>query len=215
MDQGEKMKKLSNFFLILGAALLVLTLVMSVAFLNAPVTVLSVSPEASETAVAFLDAVCAGDYAAAGQRLYGTPDLGLDQAPADEVGVILWDGFLKSTSYTLEGTPYATDEGVCQDVSFSSLDLFAAADALGRYAQELLPRYVEQAEDPSVVYDEQNQYREDFIQKVLTDAAAAVMEDPSYDTRQMIQLTLLYRDGQWWVSPDDALLRAISGGISG
>ena len=209
------MKKLSNFFLILGAVLLVLTLVMSVAFLNAPVTVLSVSPEVSGTAAAFLDAVCAGDYTAAGQLLYGTPDLGLDQTPADDVGQILWDAFVESTAYTLEGTPYATDEGFCQDVSFSSLDLFAAADALGLRAQELLPQYVEQATDLNSVYNEEHQYREDFVHKVLTDAAAAVMEDASLYTRQTIRLTLLFRDGQWWVSADDALLRVISGGISG
>ena len=51
--------------------------------------------------------------------------------------------------------------------------------------------------------------------KVLADAAAAVMEDTTYYTRQTLQMKILYRDGQWWVSPDDALLRVISGGISG
>lgn len=209
------MKILSNLFLILGVAVLVLTLVMSVAFLNTPVAVLAVSPEVSETATAFLDAVCAGDYAAAGQHLYGTPDLGLDQAPADDVAAILWDAFVESTDYTLEGEPYAANGGLCQDVVFTGMDLFAAADALGQGAQQLLPQYVEQAADLEAVYDEQNQYRQEFVRKVLQDAADAVTRDPSYHTSQTIQLTLLHRDGQWWVSPDAALLRAISGGISG
>ena len=209
------MNKLSNLFLILGVAVLVLTLVMSVAFLNTPVAVLAVSPEVSETAAAFLDAVCAGDYAAAGQRLYGTPDLGLDQAPADDVAAILWDAFVESTDYTLEGEPYAANGGLCQDVVFTGMDLFAAADALGQSAQQLLPQYVEQAADLEAVYDEQNQYRQEFVLKVMQDAADAVTRDPAYHTSQTIQLTLLHRDGQWWVSPDAALLRAISGGISG
>ena len=209
------MNKLSNLFLILGVAVLVLTLVMSVAFLNTPVAVLAVSPEVSETATAFLDAVCAGDYAAAGRRLYGTPDLGLDRAPADDVAAILWDAFVESTDYTLEGEPYAANGGLCQDVVFTGMDLFAAADALGQGAQQLLPQYVEQAADLEAVYDEQNQYRQEFVLKVMQDAADAVTQDPSYHTSQTIQLTLLYRDGQWWVSPDAALLRAISGGISG
>lgn len=209
------MKNLSNLFLILGGVLLALALVMSVLFLNAPAAVLRVSPEAAETAVSFLDAVCEGDYVSAGQLLYGTPDLGLDQAPADDVGVILWDAFLQSTSYTLEGEPYAADAGLCQDVVFSSLNLFTAADAMGQRAQELFPQYVERASDLSSVYDEKNQYREDFVLKVLTDAAAAVMEDPAHYTQYTLSLNLLYRNGQWWVSPDAALLSAITGGISG
>ena len=168
---------------------------------------------ALERAETMLEAVCAGDSEAVEATLRGNPSLGLDRDPADAVGVLIWDAFAGSMSYALEGECYATDSGVAQDVVFTYLDMDSVTANLRQRSQELLEQRVAQAEDVSEIYDENNDYREDFVLTVLYDAAQAALAEDAQLTTARITLNLVYEQGQWWIVPDGALLAVLSGGV--
>ena len=197
--------------LLAAAAALFLT----VRYLDEPPVLVRLPEEALEQVETMMNAVCDGDYTGASQHMYGIPDLGLDREPADPVGVLIWNAFSDSLSWEVSGECFATDAGLSQKVVLKSLDMTSVTENLGERSQNLLALRVEEAEDLSLVYDENNEYREDFVMAVLYEATeAAIAEDARYK-EQEITLNLVYRDGAWWVMPEQPLLNAISGGIAG
>jgi guanylate kinase len=80
-------------------------------------------------------------------------------------------------------------------------------------ARELLEQRVAEAENTSDVYDEQNEYREDFIMAVLYDAASAALAENAALVSRELTVELQYQAGQWWVVADKELLDALFGGI--
>ena len=105
-EKGEKMLKTkvtSGIFGILGAAVLVLTAVIALSALNASPVMVEAPAEAGQTARDLMEAVCTGDDAAMEQLLYGNPDLGIAQEPADAVGVMLWQAYVESLQYQMDG----------------------------------------------------------------------------------------------------------------
>lgn len=172
-------------------------------------------PAARQTAQALLDAVCAGDYETAGGMMLGSPELGVDRPAQDAVGVLLWDAYQQSLSFAPVGGCYATASGVAYDYTVRYMDLDSVTGVLRERSQTLLSQRVEQAEDMSEVYDENNEYREAFVMEVLRDAARqALAEDADYIERSFT-VNLVYRDGCWWAVADDELLSAVSGSLAG
>ena len=168
---------------------------------------------AQSKVVALMDAVSEGDYEEASQAIYGTPSLGVDRQAADEVGVMIWEAFQSSITYELLGDCYTTEQGLAQNVSISCMDVTSVTVNLKERSQVLLEQRVAEAEDVSEVYDENNEFREDFVMAVLRTAVEDALKE---DARMMtVELTvnLSYQDGSWWVVADEALLDAISGGI--
>lgn len=214
---GEKMKVSKFFagiFAVLAVILAVATIVVSFGFLNSSPVLMKSSEEALGAVDTLMNAVCEGNYSEAGAVMYGMPDLGVHDA-ADEVSQLVWDSFVDSISYELVGGFHATDSGLAQNVKISSLDMKSVAVNLGTYAQTLLPQRVEDAEDISQVYDEDNNYRDEFVMSVLLEAAAMALERDAVYNEQEITVNLVYKQGQWWVVPEQQLLSAISGGIAG
>lgn len=162
-----------------------------------------------------LDSVCSGDYDAAGTMIYGDLSFGVDSLPEDPVSLMFWNEFQESLSYTLEGELYTTREGLAQKVRVTGLDFSSVTATLRERSRHLLEQRVADAEDMSEIYDENNEYREDLVMSVLHEAAqAALAEDVRYPEKEII-VNLIYRQGQWWIVADDALLDAVSGGIAG
>ena len=122
---------------------------------------------------------------------------------------------MDSTSYELVGECFATDSGLSQKVVFRSLEFSSVTEKLGDRARTLLEQYVAEAEDVSQIYDEENNYREEFVMAVLEEAVEqALREDVQYSEREFV-INLTYKDGRWWVIPGQDLLNAVSGGITG
>lgn len=169
--------------------------------------------EAEQQVVAMMDTLCAGQIGQVSQYLLGTPDLGVDREPADEAGALIWDAYCGSLSYELVGECYAAEDGLVQKVQLTCLDISSVTAVLRDRSQALLESRVEEAEDTSEIYDENYEYREDFVMAVLRDATKEALEA---DARQMtveLTLNLSYQNDQWWIVADDALLDAISGGV--
>lgn len=205
----------SGFFALLGIGLAAGTVYISLHFLNAAPVLLTQPEAAAERSGAMMEAIRVGDYEAAGGMMYGQPDLGADREAKDPVGALIWDAFLSSISYEFTGECYATDSGVARDVRITTLDLSSVTENLGTRSQALLTQRVAEAEDVAEIYDENNDYREDFVMDILYDAAVQALEEDARYTDWEVTLNLVYQQEQWWIMPEQALLKAISGGIAG
>lgn len=168
---------------------------------------------ATDTVAAMMDAACSGDYRTAGSYLYGTPDLGADRAPADPVGGLIWERRQSSMVYELLGECYPTEEGLAQDISVTCLDVSSVTVQLRDRSQTMLAQRVQEAEDLSAVYDENHEYREDFVMDALYDAAAEILTEETGTTTVVLTVHLKYEDGQWWVVADNTLLSALFGDV--
>jgi hypothetical protein len=129
------------------------------------------------------------------------------------VGVLIWEAFCDSMRYELVGECYATEDGLAQNVVFSCIDITSVTETLKDRSQDLLEQRVEEAEDLEEVYDEDLQYREDFVMDVLYDAAVAALKEDAQTITAELTVNMAYQNGQWWIIADKALLDAISGGV--
>lgn len=176
--------------------------------------VLVEQPEPAEQRVhALMDAVCASDYDTVSALLSGNPQLGMDREAADDVGVLFWDALEDSRTYELTSECYATDSGLAWDARLTCLDITSVTANLRQRAQTMLEERVAAAEDTSEVYDENNEYREEFVMAVLYDAAQEALAEDAQTVTYEFTLNLIYANGEWWIMPEDPLMEAITGGI--
>lgn len=209
----NRSKLLSSLFGIIGFGAAAAGIILSFICMHAS-PVLVRQPEAAlHQAEALLEAVSREDMGTASSLLYGTPSLGADRDPADAVGDLLWDAFIDSMDYELTGACYATDSGVALDATVTALDLNSVTATLKERSQVLLEQRIAAAKDADDIYDENGDYREDFVMQVLYDSAVAALEADAKLITKDVTLSLVYDDGQWWIMPESALLDAISGGI--
>ena len=206
-------KLLSLVFAIVGIAAAVAAVSLSLSYKNANPMLLVPPEEAQHQVTGLMDAVCAGDYSTASTYLQGQPNLGVDREPTDAVGVLIWEALCDSMQYELVGECYATEDGLAQNVVFSCIDITSVTETLKDRSQDLLEQRVEEAEDLDEVYDEDFQYREDFVMDVLYDAAVAALKEDAQTITAELTVNMAYQNGQWWIIGDKALLDAISGGI--
>lgn len=210
--------KIARFFAVIFGLIGIVLLIGSVGFclisLDAPVRMTEVPSGAAACSENLEAAIESGDFAAAGELLYGQPDLGAEGIPEDVEGALIWDAFVRSLSCEFQGACYATESGIARDAVITAMDIPTVTQKLPQRAHALLTQRVENAADMAELYDENNNFREDLVSEVLTQAVMqALAEDAETVTRE-VTLKLIHRDGQWWVVPDQALLTAISGGVA-
>lgn len=211
----KKMRMIPLLFGILALAVCAVSLHLTQRFLNASPVLVEVPDAATEQVNRVMGAICEGDYETASRNMYGCPDLGLGSPAADRVGVLVWEAFADSMSYELSGACFATDAGLAQKVIFRCLDFSSVLESLGSRTETLLTQRVEEAEDISEIYDENNEYREEFVMDALYEAAKSAVAEDARFVEQEITLNMVHQDGQWWILPEQDLIRAISGGIVG
>lgn len=206
-------KLLSVIFIIIGIAAAVAAVNLGLSNKDADPVLLAPPEEAKLQVMGMMDAVCAGDFAGASAYLQGQPDLGVDREASDPVGVLIWNAFCDSMSYELVGECYGTEEGLAQDLTISCLDITSVTEVLKERSQTMLEQRVEEAEDLDEVYDEDLQYREDFVMSVLYDAAEVALEEDARTMTAELTVNMIYQNETWWIIADRNLLDAISGGI--
>lgn len=204
---------ISGFFGLLGISFAVLGIFLALTNTNSEPVLVEQPQSAMAQIQTMLDALCEGDYDTVSDCLYGTPDLGLERDPQDAVGQLFWQALTDSYTYKLRGDFHATDSGVSVDVTIQTLDLDSVTVNLRQRAQDMLEEKISQAENTAEIYDSNNEYREDFVMGALYDAALAALEEDAATISWDMTLNLIYKDGQWWIMPDEALLQAISGGV--
>ena len=208
------LKKILGIILVLvGLIAAASGIFLSFAAMDAEPVLVSDPVEATQKVAEMMEAVVACDYEKASSLIYGNPSLGLEREPADAVGILLWNAFAKSRSYELKGGCTASNSGLAQQVVFTYLDMDSVTANLGDRAQALLMERIEAAENIDEIYDINNEYREDVVMEVLENAVAEALEENVQNVSVELTVNLVFRNGQWWIVADNALLNAISGGV--
>ena len=208
------LKKMLGVILVLvGLVLAVGGIMVSFASLDAEPVLISEPVEASSKVTDLMDAVMACDYEKASSVIYGNPQLGLDREPEDEVTRMLWKAFTDSQTYELKGECVADNSGLTQQVVMTYLDIYSVTANLSDRSEAILMERIENAANSDEIYDENNDYREDFVMAVLRDAVEDALAEDAKTLTMELTVNLSYQDGKWWVIADEALLDAISGGI--
>ena len=178
--------------------------------------ILAAEPEEAAVQVRkLMDALCDGAFSEVESLLYGQPDLGMNRKAEGSVGQMIWGAYLDSLDYEMTGSLYATRTGLAQDVKVISMETTSVTENLNQRVQILLQQGVEAAESVSEIYNAENAYKQSFIDGIMEEATRQALEEDVRYTYRMVTIQLIYRDGQWWIQPETALLDVISGGISG
>lgn len=188
-------------------------IVLALANRNATPVLVAEDPQARQTAQTLFDAVSSGDYELASAQMLGNPSMGVDRNAEDLVGKLIWKAFQDSLTFTAVGEAFATDSSVAYNYEVRHLNFEQVTGQLRERAQTLLTERVEQADDVSEVYDENNEYREDFVTKVLIDATRQVLAEDSVYTVRSFRVQLVYGEDRWWVVPEEGLLQILTGGL--
>ena len=200
-------------FALLGTAAALFGVKLCMENLNSIPVLLKPIEEVRVQAEMLMDAVSTGDYDKASSLILGTPKLGVDRDPAEVTGTMIWDAFVESYQYELVGECYATDSGVSQNVRVTYLDIGSVTKNLRQRAQALLEERIAQAEDVTELYNEKNEFHEEFVMAALYDAVRDALREDAKQVTVEFTLNLVYRDGAWVIVSDEALMAAISGGI--
>ena len=206
-------KILSALFALLGTLAAVAGIYLSLSYKESGPMLVKRSQTAENQVHGLMYAVKENNFDQVGTMLYGQPEIGADRLPQEDVGVLLWEAFLESLRYELEGDFYATESGVARSVTVTTLDVASVTDVLRDRAQTLLQDRVAHTADADDVYDQNNEYREEFVMAVLYDACKAALETDAKTVTHQITINLIYENGQWWIMPEEALLEAITGGF--
>ena len=205
-------KFFAGIFALLGIAVAAATVWLCLQSLDKAPVLVSQPQAAVDRVETLFQMVGQDDYAAASGLIYGSPDLVGDRKSMDKISIMIWDAYVQSFSYELVGECTATDSGVAQQVKVSYLDIHSVTEGLQDRARTLLQQRVAEAEDVEEIYDENNDYRRDFVDGVVNDAAReALAQDVRYVEAELT-VELVYTQGQWWILADQALMQAISGG---
>lgn len=208
----KKQRLISCSFGVLAGILAVMALLICLTQRETSPKLIGGATGAEHCARSMMEKLSDGDFQGASDYLQGKPSLFSDAQQMEPAAKRIWDAFASSLNAVPRGACYATDSGVAQDYTLSRLDVPEMLQQLKEFAPVVLESRVEAAEDMSQIYDENHEYREDFTQAVLEEAAGEVIA-ASAPREATVTVRMTYQDGQWWVVPDEALLTAISGGI--
>lgn len=204
---------IGGLFGVAGVCAAVLSITLAFQKMDASPVLVEQPETAREQVEVLMEAVSNNDYVTASTVIQGNPVFGADREPADAVSGLIWDAFVESVSYELVGELYATDSGVAQNITVTALDMGSVTANLKERSEKLLEQRVAAAEDPDEVYDENNEYREDFVMQVLYDATVQALNQDAKTVTSDVTINMIFEDGQWWIVSDSALLSAITGGV--
>lgn len=173
------------------------TVVLCLLCLNAKPKILEFPQQASTLVQSFAAAIDRGDLAQAGQCVYGQPDLTAGALWEDEAKNQIWQAYCASLRCSPSQKPQATDEGIEWAVTMERLDLDALMTGWqDQTSASLSTQETEASPDP---------------RQALTDGLSLALAQERATVSQTLTLHLIYRDDQWWISPDAALLQLLSG----
>lgn len=165
------------------------------------------------TAEAFLNALCAGDYATAGSHLQGNPDLGLDTLPEEEIPRLLNEAFRQSWRWS-PGLLWHKGSEARLPISFTALDLTKlTADLNGDVLASLALR-LDSAQRLEELYNEDNTWREDAVLQATEDVLRRrLRHEEEYLSTTQLTLLLRYENRRWLIVPDEMLYEVLAGEV--
>lgn len=207
--------KAAKFFAVIFAVLGILLLVGSMGWIllsrDAQVRVLEIPQGAIQCSEAFASALDNGDLAAAAERMYGQPDLGIDGAISHEETTLVWEAFLDQMDFSFTGKCYVVENGFARDASVAVLDIAGVTQTLPELTQTLINQRIASAEELDEIYDEDGRFHQELADQILREALQKALTQDAEMIRRDVTVKLVNRDGAWWVVPDQTLLQTISG----
>ena len=160
-------KIFSALFALLGICAAAAGIYLSLHFRETGPMLVKPSESAEAQVHGLMYAVKENQFDRVGDMLYGQPDIGADRLPTEDVGTLLWEAFLDSLRYELDGEFYATESGVARNMTVTTLDVASVTDVLRDRAQTMLQDRVAHTADADDVYDQNNGYLSDHHQPDL------------------------------------------------
>ena len=207
-------KKTANLLILAAVVQAICIIVLSFAAVSMRPILLSSPAEAEPMVRKTMDAVTQGDFDTVSANLQGTPDLGVHREPQDVVGRLLWEAFLESFTYEIQGPCYGDESGIAMDLSVSYLDFNSVIATLGDRAETMLEKRVKSAKSSDEIFDRNQNYREEVIEQVLKQATEAGLKKDAKTVTGSLTLHMVYEQGRWWVVPTESLMRVLSGGTA-
>lgn len=207
-------KFLSIFFAVVAAALMAATAIGYVHFYQAPPMIETPLEEAEARTEMLMEALCRGDYAAAAESLYGSPELQWNPETASELGALLWEAYSESMSYEFAGPCYVNGSGIYRDVTVTALDIPALCLRIEERYQALMEPYLTEAKYDSEAFDENGVLRQDFAAGKLRKAAEQILVLRNSHASYPVTLELVCQNGQWWVVPKQTLIDIVAGVVT-
>ena len=204
-------KWVAALFGLLGVVLFAGSVMLCFCSLEEPAYVLAEDTAAPERTMAWMEAVCSGNYDAAQAMVYGRPELRPGGDQEEPVSTLFCDAFADSLTYEFLGPCYATQFGLSRDVRITALDISAVMGPLRKRTEDVVARRIEEWEYLNNVYDENNNYQNAFVMDALREAAQQLLEEQDFLTSRELTLNLIYGDGQWWIVAEQDLMDVLSG----
>lgn len=173
---------------------------------------LETDPGISQTAQSLLDSLCDGNPEALSQYLVGNPSLSAPTGGSAESRV--WEAYVGSISYRLEGDVYGTNQGPAMDVTMEALDLEKLCRRVQTLVPQALERQIASAQDIHELYDSHNSYRQEVIDRALLESLEQALAEGPETKETPLTLHFSYQ-GTWLVQPEKALVVFLSGNITG
>ena len=201
--------------LLLGAAALLAAFAAFFLCLSAadsPPLFLNAEGSPDEAAALFMDSLCAGDYDRA--AAYCSTTLPEENVPSDADAVMVYEALQQSLSWEAAGETRLNGHRALIPVRLHHLDLAVLTAGLKEEVHSLLAGYVESAANASDIYNDDGSYRDEVVMQAWNEALQTRLEQPdNYMTSTLFPLYLTAGDGSWKAAADEALLRALSGGL--
>lgn len=198
---------------IVGLALMLGTVGLCLTSLDAPVKLQEVPREAVACAEELRQALDEGNLTAVEEKLYGQPSLGVEEALTEEAAAV-WELFRTGISCELTSDLYVSGSALAVDAVVTVPEIASITDTLQDHALTLMNQRIASATEMSELYDEGNNFRVELIEEVMAQAVETAFKEPpemlTYETTWL----LVFREGQWWAVPDQALMKALSGGLA-
>lgn len=209
-------KVFSFIFGILGTALMLLTVILSLTSLDGEVRMAETPTGAVACTEQFMKALAEGDYPAAEALMYGDNTLGAPREASSEEGKLVWNAYAKSFFYEFNGGCYGSGNGVCRDVTITTMDITSITEALQLRAEVILEKKKADAQEVNnmnLVYEEDGSVKETVMDNVIETAIAQALAEDVKTLTTTVTLELVNENGAWQVLPGRELLKAVSGGL--
>jgi hypothetical protein len=207
-------KFLSVFFAVVAVALIVATAIGYVCFHQTPPMIQTPVEEAEVRTEMLMDALCRGDFVAAGESLYGNPELQWDRETSTKLGELLWQAYSTTMSYEFTGPCYATGSGIFRDATVTVLDVEALRPKIQGQFLLLMDPHLAEAQFDSEAFDAKGALRPEFAEEMLREAVELVLQKDNARTSHQITLELVCENGQWWVVPKRSLVNIVAGVVT-
>lgn len=209
------MLKVAKFFAAIFAAIgIVLMLAGSVvffAFKNSAPKILEYPEAVVRSYDQLAEAVRSGDYAAMEQLFYGQPRLGGELQTEDDYTAVIFNTLREHMELTYSGKIYLQDSDFVREAVISVPDLTQLTDKVSAAVNIILKDTAAAAEDPGTVYNSDGSYRSQVVESALQQAMQQVVQQDIPCMQQNVTIKMIFRDGLWWLVPDQTFLKAISG----